>query len=68
MLAGGAAWQPACLAHPCLQPQRLRKLGKGSSMRTAICVPGAAPSRVQGLFFPLLLRTVSFPNADFTHG
>lgn len=68
MLAGGAAWQPACLVYPCLQLQRLRKLGKGFSMKTAICVPGAAPRRVQGLFFPLLLRTVSFPNADFTHG
>lgn len=66
MLAGGAAWQPACPAHPCLQPRRLRgcKLGKGSSMRTAICALGAVPRRVRGIISPhTLARMVSFPNA-----
>lgn len=75
MLAGGAAWQPACPAHPCLQPRRLRgcKLGKGSSMRTAICAPGAVPRRVRGIISPPPPRQdgllpESTGRADLTHG
>jgi len=63
MLAGGTAWQPACPAHPCLQPRRGCKLGKGSGMRTAICAPGAVPRPVWGIISPLLTRTISFPSA-----
>lgn len=54
MLAGDATWQPACPAHPCLQPRRLRgcKLGKGSSMRTAICTLGTVPRPLRGIVLP----------------
>lgn len=37
---------------PCLQCLHGCKLGKGSSMRTAICVPGVVPRQGWGIVFP----------------